>query len=101
MYLSALLALKKGESQDQVVNLLNKTVELHLGAVRVCSFVFFSPVSNLFLALAVSVSETVEAEYVSSPVISILYLFHSITCTETDLLCDVSLLLWLRMRVTR
>jgi len=36
MYLSALLAVKKGESQDKVVSLLNKTIELHLGAVRVC-----------------------------------------------------------------
>jgi len=36
MYLSALLALKKGESQEKVVSLLNKTVELHLSTVRVC-----------------------------------------------------------------
>jgi len=36
MHLSAVLALKKGESQDKVISLLSKTVELHLGAVRVC-----------------------------------------------------------------
>jgi len=35
LYLSALLAMKKAESQDKVVNLLSKTVELHLGAIRV------------------------------------------------------------------
>ena len=27
--------MKKAESQDKVVNLLSKTVELHLGAIRV------------------------------------------------------------------
>ena len=37
MYLSALLALKKSESQDKVVSLLSKTIELHLGTVRVCA----------------------------------------------------------------
>jgi len=35
LYLSALLALKKGEAQEKVVSLLNKTVELHLGTVQV------------------------------------------------------------------
>jgi len=35
LYLSALLALKKGEVQGKVVNLLSKTVEMHLGGIRV------------------------------------------------------------------
>jgi len=35
LYLSALLALKKAEPQDKVVQLLSKTVEMHLGTVRV------------------------------------------------------------------
>lgn len=35
MYLSAVLTMKRGESQDKVINLLNKTIELHLGTVQV------------------------------------------------------------------
>ena len=37
LYLSALLALKKAESQDKVIDLLSKTVEMHLAAMRVSS----------------------------------------------------------------
>jgi len=37
LYLSALLALKKAESQNKVIDLLSKTVEMHLAAMRVSS----------------------------------------------------------------
>jgi len=46
MYLSALLALKQSETQEKVVNLLSKTIELHLGTVQVS---FLSSLLHCFL----------------------------------------------------